>query len=221
MARASRPSRMEPAISAIATLTRSGTTNASPVGVSIFSFWYFLVTAVPCRWCLGGRPTPTSRPVWAGDRHLNFYETRDNLATLRGWGVELLPPTNPTPRVRVGCGFVGWAADNSRRSTVLRVPGSPCDRSDSCARAPLDRVHPATTSTGRKRPCRSPGARSTPSRVPPTGSPATSASTLSPRAAPNRLMVHLALDEADDEHAVVQWLTPVTDEEYGAAPATD
>src|SRR4051794_24922820 len=79
MARASRPSRMEPAISAIATLTRSGTTNASPVGVSIFSFWYFLVTAVPCRWCLGGRPTPTSRPVWAGDRHLNFYETRDNL----------------------------------------------------------------------------------------------------------------------------------------------
>jgi hypothetical protein len=34
-------------------------------------------------------------------------------------------------------------------------------------------------------------------------------------------MVHLALDEADDEHAVVQWLTPVTDEEYGAAPATD
>src|SRR4051812_41334567 len=79
MARASRPSRMEPAISAIATLTRSGTTNASPVGVSIFSFWYFLVTAVPCRWGLGGRPTPTSRPGWAGGRPLNFYETPDNL----------------------------------------------------------------------------------------------------------------------------------------------
>src|SRR3954469_23999771 len=76
-ARASRPSRIEPAISAIARLTRSGTT--TPAGVSIFSFWYFLVTAVPCRWCLGGRPTPTSRPVRAGDRHLNFYETRDNL----------------------------------------------------------------------------------------------------------------------------------------------
>src|SRR4051794_15959292 len=42
-------------------------------------FWYFLVTAVPCQWCLGGRPTPTSRPVRAGDRHLNFHETRDNL----------------------------------------------------------------------------------------------------------------------------------------------
>src|SRR4051794_11293038 len=39
---------MEPAISAIATLTCSGTANPSPAGVSILSFWYFLVTAVPC-----------------------------------------------------------------------------------------------------------------------------------------------------------------------------
>src|SRR4051812_16733352 len=71
---------MEPAISAIATLTCSGTANPSPAGVSILSFWYFLVTAVPCsKRCLGGRPTPTSRSVRAGDRHLNFYETRDNL----------------------------------------------------------------------------------------------------------------------------------------------
>src|SRR4051794_10715346 len=71
---------MEPAISAIATLTCSGTANPSPAGVSILSFWYFLVTAVPCsKRCLGGRPTPTSRAVRAGDRHLNFYETRDNL----------------------------------------------------------------------------------------------------------------------------------------------
>ncbi|SDY94421.1 hypothetical protein SAMN05661080_05101, partial [Modestobacter sp. DSM 44400] len=31
-------------------------------------------------WSLGGRPTPTSRPVQAGDRHLNFYKTRDNLS---------------------------------------------------------------------------------------------------------------------------------------------
>ena len=38
-------------------------------------------------------------------------------------------------------------------------------------------------------------------------------------AAPNRLMVHLAINEADAEHAVVHWLTPVTDEEYAAAPA--
>ena len=38
-------------------------------------------------------------------------------------------------------------------------------------------------------------------------------------AAPNRLMVHLAINEADADHAVVHWLTPVTDEEYAAAPA--
>ncbi|MFD3827230.1 alcohol dehydrogenase catalytic domain-containing protein [Streptomyces sp. NPDC058625] len=39
-------------------------------------------------------------------------------------------------------------------------------------------------------------------------------------AAPNRLMVHLAVNEGDDDHAVVHWLNPVTDEEYHAAPAT-
>ena len=37
-------------------------------------------------------------------------------------------------------------------------------------------------------------------------------------AAPARLMVHLAINEADADHAVVHWLTPVTDEEYAAAP---
>ena len=31
-------------------------------------------------------------------------------------------------------------------------------------------------------------------------------------AAPNRLMVHVAINEADDDHAVVHWLTPVTDD---------
>jgi quercetin dioxygenase-like cupin family protein len=40
-------------------------------------------------------------------------------------------------------------------------------------------------------------------------------------AAPNRLMVHPAINEADAEHAVVHWLTPVTDEEYLAGPAPD
>ena len=40
-------------------------------------------------------------------------------------------------------------------------------------------------------------------------------------AAPNRLMVHLAINEADDQHDVVHWLEPVTDEEYAAAPARD
>ncbi|WP_022908938.1 (R)-mandelonitrile lyase [Aestuariimicrobium kwangyangense] len=37
-------------------------------------------------------------------------------------------------------------------------------------------------------------------------------------AAPNRFMVHLAINEADADHAVVHWLEPVTDAEYGAAP---
>ncbi len=40
-------------------------------------------------------------------------------------------------------------------------------------------------------------------------------------ATPNRLMIHVAINEGDDDHAVVHWLTPVTDEEYGAAPAVD
>jgi hypothetical protein len=34
-------------------------------------------------------------------------------------------------------------------------------------------------------------------------------------------MVHVAINEGDDDHAVVHWLTAVTDEEYGAAPAVD
>jgi hypothetical protein len=29
--------------------------------------------------CLGGCPTPTTRQVSGGDRHLNFYGDRDNL----------------------------------------------------------------------------------------------------------------------------------------------
>ena len=37
-------------------------------------------------------------------------------------------------------------------------------------------------------------------------------------AAPNRLMVHLALNESDPDHDVVHWLDPVTDEEYESAP---
>lgn len=39
-------------------------------------------------------------------------------------------------------------------------------------------------------------------------------------AAPNRLMVHVAINEGGDGHDVVHWLNPVTDEEYAAAPAT-
>lgn len=38
-------------------------------------------------------------------------------------------------------------------------------------------------------------------------------------AAPNRLMVHLAINEGDHDHAVVHWLEPVSDDEYTAAPA--
>ena len=40
-------------------------------------------------------------------------------------------------------------------------------------------------------------------------------------AAPTRLMVHLALNEVDDEHVAAQWGDHVTDEEYGAAPDTE
>ena len=40
-------------------------------------------------------------------------------------------------------------------------------------------------------------------------------------AAPNRLMVHLAINEGDDQHDVVHWLEPVTDDEYAAAPPLD
>lgn len=40
-------------------------------------------------------------------------------------------------------------------------------------------------------------------------------------AAPNRFMVHLALNEVDDDHVAVDWGEHVTDNEYAAAPATD
>ena len=38
-------------------------------------------------------------------------------------------------------------------------------------------------------------------------------------AAPSRLMVHLALNEADDEHVAARWGEKVSEEEYGLAPA--
>jgi quercetin dioxygenase-like cupin family protein len=37
-------------------------------------------------------------------------------------------------------------------------------------------------------------------------------------AAPNRLMTHMAMQEADDSGSPVAWGEHVTDEEYGAAP---
>ncbi|MFC9981086.1 hypothetical protein [Gordonia sp. NPDC127522] len=37
-------------------------------------------------------------------------------------------------------------------------------------------------------------------------------------AAPTRLTVHLAINEGDDDHVVVQWLQPVADDEYSQAP---
>ncbi|PKZ64268.1 cupin domain-containing protein [Gordonia terrae] len=37
-------------------------------------------------------------------------------------------------------------------------------------------------------------------------------------ATPTRLMVHLAINEADDQYDAVEWLDPVTDEEYAHAP---
>jgi quercetin dioxygenase-like cupin family protein len=39
-------------------------------------------------------------------------------------------------------------------------------------------------------------------------------------AAPNRFMIHLALNEVDDHHPAANWGSKVTDEEYAAAPPT-
>ena len=39
-------------------------------------------------------------------------------------------------------------------------------------------------------------------------------------AAPNRLMTHIAMQEADDEGSFVTWGEHVTDDEYGAEPAS-
>ena len=38
-------------------------------------------------------------------------------------------------------------------------------------------------------------------------------------ATPTRLMVHLALNEVDEEHVAAHWGEHVTDEEYAAAPS--
>src|SRR3954466_4503546 len=40
-------------------------------------------------------------------------------------------------------------------------------------------------------------------------------------APPNRFMVHLALNEVDDDHVAVNWGDKVTDDEYAAAPRLD
>ena len=40
-------------------------------------------------------------------------------------------------------------------------------------------------------------------------------------AAPNRFMIHLAMQQVDDEGNAATWGEHVTDEEYGAAPAPD
>ena len=77
-ARASSPSRMSAAISSIATLTCSGTDSML---VSASFIWYLLFTVVPC--LLGSsladaQHLPQGRHQ-AGDRHLKFHESRDNL----------------------------------------------------------------------------------------------------------------------------------------------
>jgi quercetin dioxygenase-like cupin family protein len=40
-------------------------------------------------------------------------------------------------------------------------------------------------------------------------------------AAPSRFMVHLALNEVDDDHPAAEWGEHVTDEEYAAAPVLE
>ena len=66
------------AISAIATLTCSGNASRAPRA----GFWLLFFTAVPLLlvFLADARHLPHGRSR-AGDRHLNFYETRDNLHT--------------------------------------------------------------------------------------------------------------------------------------------
>ena len=40
-------------------------------------------------------------------------------------------------------------------------------------------------------------------------------------AAPKRFMVHLALNEVDDDHVAANWGDKVSDDEYGAVPASE
>ena len=40
-------------------------------------------------------------------------------------------------------------------------------------------------------------------------------------ATPTRFMVHLALNEVDDDHVAAHWGEKVTDDEYAATPASD
>jgi quercetin dioxygenase-like cupin family protein len=40
-------------------------------------------------------------------------------------------------------------------------------------------------------------------------------------AAQNRFMVHIALNEVDDDHVAADWAEKVTDQEYSSAPAVD
>jgi quercetin dioxygenase-like cupin family protein len=40
-------------------------------------------------------------------------------------------------------------------------------------------------------------------------------------AAPNRFMVHIALNEVDDDHVAANWGEQVTEDQYSAARATD
>jgi hypothetical protein len=70
------------AISANATVTCSGT--ASPRTLDMLAWtsvvWYCLLMAVPfLAVLLADHPRPTRWQGSGGDRHLNFYESRDNL----------------------------------------------------------------------------------------------------------------------------------------------
>jgi hypothetical protein len=112
------------AISAIATLTCSGI-----AGVVAFTatFWLvFFTVVVPLLLVfLAERPTPTTRRSQAGDRHLNFYETRDNLSSSchrtlsRGEGKERsVIASRGLQLLRLVC--VASARGNGRRMRVLR-----------------------------------------------------------------------------------------------------
>jgi hypothetical protein len=94
--------------------------------------WVSFGTAVPCLvWLLGGCPTPTTRQASGGDRHLKFYEVRDNLVhdhrhlqplcagLAAGPGRAGLPRRAAAGRHHRQPARPPWPADHPRRPGIL------------------------------------------------------------------------------------------------------
>jgi hypothetical protein len=108
-------------------------------------------------WLLGGCPTPTTRQVSGGDRHLNFYGNRDNLGRRRRAGLEteevgFEPASTLVGRPRSGAGrccdlrlrrtLVTARADLPWASTCL-VGRAPKERRRAYGESPLRLPHPS------------------------------------------------------------------------------